>query len=161
MACVRDENHLGSPQFKLPDEMIEFAAEDALLRARRRRFETWKQEDILHAVGLGSFHPLRLLGPVSGDGEDDDIVGPCAFDECADLAQHACAVGLYVEQGGDVAHTHGPQACIDILSVRRRSLQFPEMLVLVDADHQRADFASVRIAEPQRSGRRRRMETNA
>ena len=129
--------------------------------ACRRGLKAGQQEDVLLAVGLRSLDALGLLRSVAGNRQEDDIVGPGTLDQRADFAQDVRPVGLGVDQGSHIADAHPLRLDSMIAGIRGRAFQFPDMLIVVNSDHQRPHLAAVGIAELQRTCRPRAVETNA
>ena len=159
MAGVRHEHDPGAAQFELSDEMVELASENPLAGAIRRRFESRQQEHVLHAVRFGALDRLRLLGAMAGDRQDDEIIGFGALDQAADALQDVRAIGLPVDQHGDVAGAHRAQRVVDIAGICNGSLELANVLIGIDADDQAANGAALGILQIQRGGRRGRHQT--
>ena len=147
VAGIGHEQHARATQFELLDEMVEFLAEDALLRAGGGGLEIRQQKDVLHAVGLGAFHALRLLRAVTGDREHDQILRPRARHQPVKLAHDRGAVGLAVDQRGHVAGAHAAQRALDIAGVGDRALERPIVAIGIDADDQCSHGAAIRRAQ--------------
>jgi len=147
VTAVGDEHDLRAAQLELLDEVVELLAEDALLRTGRRGAEAGKQEHVVEPVRLRALHAFRLLRAVPGDRQHDRVARTGTLHQRPDRAQHRGTIGLRIDQRGDVARAHAAQRRLDVARIRDRAFQRPDVLVGIDADHERAHLAAVGAAQ--------------